>query len=99
MADVLVSSSRTATTVPAVDTAVVGVLPGLRWHQIDAGNATTGTLAVNCDFGCGARVITTIDFAESDRVPVLVFGDIKAITLVPTTVGSSYTVAYIATEV
>ena len=95
----IVSNSRTATVVTKTATAELAVLPGLRWHQIDCGVATTGSLAVNVDFGSGERTIKTIDLTASDRVPVLVFGDAKSIELVPTGVGVDYSVAYIATEV
>lgn len=94
-----ITSSRTATTVDKATTAVLSVLPGLRWHQIDAGVATTGSLAVNANFGAETRTIATIDFTETDRVPILVFGDVKSISLVPTGVNVNYLVTYIATEV
>jgi hypothetical protein len=94
-----VSSNRVPTLVGASVTALLAVVPDLRYHQIDAGTATAGSLAVNVDFGTGARTIATIDFTETERVPVLVFGDVKAISLVPTGVNASYNVAYVATEV
>lgn len=95
----VVSSNRTATVVPLANTAVLSVLPGLRWHQIDCGLATTGSLAVNADFGTGSRTIATIDFTDTERLPVMVFGDVGSLELVPTTVDVDYRVVYIATEV
>lgn len=91
----IVSNSRTATVVTNTATAELAVSQGLKWHQIDCGTATTGSLAVNVDFGSGERTIATIDFTETDRVAVLIFGDIKSIELVPTGVDVDYSVVYI----
>ena len=95
----IVSNSRTATVVTKTATAELAVLPGLRWHQIDCGTATAGSLAVNVDFGSGARTIATIDFTDTGRHPVLIFGDVSSIELVPTTVDVDYGVVYITSEV
>lgn len=70
--------------------------PGFCYHQIDAGLATAGTLAVYCDFGTGYKLVTTIDFTDN-TVPVIVSGRIKAIKLVPDSVGAGgYSVAYMS---
>jgi len=95
----IVSNSRTATTVTKTATAELAVSRGLKWHQIDCGTATDGSLAVNVDFGSGERTIATIDFTYTERVPVLIFGDVSSIELVPTTVDVDYKVVYIASEV
>ena len=94
----IVTSSRTASTVVKTETASLAVAPGFRWHQVDCGTATAGSLAVNVDFGAGARTVKTIDFTDTARVSFLVFGDIKAISLVPTGVDVDYTVVYISLE-
>lgn len=94
----IVPNSRSATLVAETETAELAVSQGLKWHQIDCGLATTGSLAVNVDFGSGGRTIATVDFTETDRVAVLIYGDVKSIELVPTSVDVDYGVVYIATE-
>ena len=95
----IVPNSRSATLVAETETAELAVSEGLKWHQIDCGLAATGSLAVNADFGTGIRTIATIDFTDTERSPVLVFGDVDSLELVPTTVDVDYRVVYIATEV
>ena len=94
----IINSNRVATTVVKTETSVLSVLGGLRWHQIDAGTASSGTLSVQVNFGTGLREIATIDFADSSRLPVLIFGDVIGIQLVPSTVDVNYSVVYISIE-
>lgn len=91
-----ISSKRTASIIDKDTDAVLGITPGIRWHQIDAGTATAGTLSVIIDFGSGARTLEEIDFTDTAREPILIFGDIKSITLSPSGVDVDYSVVYIS---
>ena len=74
-------------------------VPGFCYHQVDAGLATAGTLAVYVDFGTGYKLFATIDFTANTE-PVIVAGRVKKIKLVPTGVSAGgYTIAYQAGRV
>lgn len=94
-----ISSSYDATTVVKTETTTFSEPRGLYWHQIDAGVSTTGSLAINADFGSGLREIGTIDFTDTSRLPLLIFGCIKELTAVPTGLDVDYKITYIATGV
>lgn len=73
--------------------------PGFCYHQVDAGLATAGSLAVHVDYGTGYKLVATIDFTDNTE-PVTVAGHVKKIKLVPTGVSAGgYTVAYQAGRV
>ena len=72
------------------------VTPGFCYHQVDVGKATAGTAGIYVDFGTGYKLVETVDFTDN-IVPVVVFGRVKSIKIVPDSVSAGgYSVAYTA---
>ena len=68
---------------------------GRHRHQLDFGG-TTGTVAVEVDFGTGYRLITTVDLTEIARVPFCIEADVEKFRLTPS---ASRDMAYFVNEV
>ena len=74
-------------------------VPGFCYHQVDAGIAAAGSLAVHANAGTGYRAVATIDFTDTTRVPTVIAGQYKSIKLVPSGVGvGGYNVSYVASR-
>lgn len=72
---------------------------GFLYHQLDLGTANTGTVAVWAKWGTQKRLLATVDMTDASRKPVIVFGNIEEIELVPAGVTGNISFSYVAGRV